>query len=430
MPEQTQRGETTVPGPGGEAPSHARPIRGGDRRRGDLGGRPPDQHDGERMSTFGRDAKLRVLQVIGDGRPGGGATVVLGLARDLARLGVAVTVASDAGSHILDEASRANIPVLGLDFSRRRRSVTNAQLLHRHLRLFAPALVHAHGARAGVPVSMMAMAARVPIAYTVHGFHFLQKPPVAREFAKLAERYCIRQARMTVFVSRHDAEIARREGLIGRRTCWKIIHNGSPWAEPSAPAQMPSFDIVYLGRLVPGKNVLILPRILLALRPARPSLCIIGGGEAEVSLRRAVGEAGLAGQVTFLGSLRQSEAVAYLSSARVLILPSRWEGLPMCVIEAAHRGLPTVASNVGGTREVVTDGETGYLVEVDDVASYAQRLRQLLDDESLRRKMGQSAVAKAREEFSIERQVSSYLGLYSRLASAAAWNFTVSGAAA
>ena len=406
-----------LPAPRDKTPVRVRSIAAGGGRRGEGLACRPDRQDVEPLAAGLRSSGVRIVQVIGDGTPGGGATVVLGLARALARSGVAVTVASAAGSYILDEAGRAGIPVVELDFRRRRRSIASAQLLQRHLRLSAPALVHAHGARAGLPVAMMTKSPRLPIAYTVHGFHFPQKAPVARHFARLAERYCIRQAWATVFVCRHDAEIAGREGLIGGDDRWEIIRNGSAWAEPHAAP--PRFDIVYLGRLVAGKNPLLLPRILLALRPARPSLCVIGDGEEAEALRNAFNAAGLAGQVTFLGSVPQPEAMSCLSGARVLILPSRSEGLPMCVLEAAHRGVPAVASKVGGTPEIVVDGETGYLVEAGDVERYADRLRRLLEDESLRRRMGAHALARAREEFSLERQLSSYLSLYSRLAAAA-----------
>ena len=88
-------------------------------------------------------------------------------------------------------------------------------------------------------------------------------------------------------------------------------------------------------------------------------------------MRAQVGRARLSGQVSFLGEQLHSEALRYLARAKLMLLPSRWEGLPVSVIEAMHRGIPVVASNVRGTNELVIDGETGFLVPVNDVRAFA-----------------------------------------------------------
>jgi glycosyltransferase involved in cell wall biosynthesis len=371
---------------------------------------------------------MQVLQVIGDGKPGGGSTMVLSLARGLAQQGVSVAIASQNDSYIIHEASKSHIPVLELDFSKRRGTAGVTLALQHHLRASPPTIVHAHGARAGLPVAMLPRSSRVAMAYTVHGFHYRHKAAVVRHLAKAAERFCIRRAFAAVFVSANDARIAEEDGLTGGGNRWQIIRNGCPAAQPGRTPASCQFDIVYLGRLVAMKNVGILPRILLALRPARPTLCVIGGGECEAELRRCVIDAGLAAQVTFLGAQPHTSALSYLSRARVMVLPSRWEGLPMSVLEAMHRGIPVVASNVGGTNELVVDGHTGYLVETDDVAAYAARIKPLLADENLRHAMGERARARARAEFSVERQVAVYGDLYSRLSDAYAWG-SLAGAA-
>ena len=97
-----------------------------------------------------------------------------------------------------------------------------------------------------------------------------------------------------------------------------------------------------------------------------------------------------------------------------MLLPSRWEGLPVSVIEAMHRGVPVVASNVQGTNELVIDGETGFLVPVNDVRAFADRVSRLLLDDRLRIGMGARAMARARSEFSLTRQIEAYTAVYER----------------
>ena len=359
-----------------------------------------------------------VLQVIGDGRPGGGTTAVLGLAQGLAQRGTPVAIASDAKSYLIYESRKNNIPVIELDFSKRRNTAKITAALFRHLRCSPPTIVHAHGARAGLAVAFLPAILRTRTAYTVHGIHFDHKKVGVRHLAKIAERFCIRRTAFTVFVSKSDAKLASDRGLVSRLDYLssRPVLDPTPPATLDAPESAPEFDIAYLGRLVPMKNVLLLPRILLALQPAKPTLHIIGGGESEHVLRRAIYAAGLAEQVTFAGELPHTEAMAYLRRARVMLLPSLWEGLPLSVVEAMNYGIPVVASDVRGTNELIVDGQTGFLVPVNNVTGYAERVKQLLSDESLRRDIGERAVTRVRATFSMERQVAEHLNLYAYLA--------------
>lgn len=358
---------------------------------------------------------LEVLQVIGDGSPGGGTTAVLLLSHELSRRGVSVTIASQHSSHIIEQARRRGLRIFELEFGKRHRSRRVTQSFANYLRMSPPTVVHAHGARAGLPVAMLSRDAAASRVYTVHGFHYREKPIGVRHMAKMVERFCIRRSNATVFVSNGDAKIARQEGLIDDQDHSHIIRNGCPEADTAIIPESPKYDIAFLGRLHFQKNPLILPEILTAMRPARPSLCIIGSGEYEDELRRRIKEAGLSEQVTFCGAQPHAQALDILASSRVMLLPSRWEGLPISVVEAMHRGIPVVASNIPGTDELIVDAQTGYLVDRDDVVGYADRLNRLLVHEDLRRGMGRAALRQAREQFSLEPLVTAYLSLYHRV---------------
>jgi glycosyltransferase involved in cell wall biosynthesis len=88
-----------------------------------------------------------------------------------------------------------------------------------------------------------------------------------------------------------------------------------------------------------------------------------------------------------------------------LLLTSANEGAPVVAIEAQSAGVPVVATDAGGTRTVVDDDETGFLVQVGDVDALADRLRQLRDDVDLRRRLGATGVARMRSKFSVNRMV-------------------------
>ena len=100
-----------------------------------------------------------IIQRIGSGEIGGGTTVVLGLSQGLAERGIPVVVASDRGSYLIAAARASGLATLELDFDRRVATPRLAFSIARAIQELKPALVHAHGARAGLP------AARVPKSY-------------------------------------------------------------------------------------------------------------------------------------------------------------------------------------------------------------------------------------------------------------------------
>ena len=96
----------------------------------------------------------------------------------------------------------------------------------------------------------------------------------------------------------------------------------------------------------------------------------------------------------------------------VYLLPSRLEAFPVTVQEAMHAGVPVVATDVGSVREAVDDGETGFVVSVEDVQAMAAAVRRLRDDPELRARMGWRASEVACERFDVEAGVRAWEDLY------------------
>ena len=121
-----------------------------------------------------------------------------------------------------------------------------------------------------------------------------------------------------------------------------------------------------------------------------------------------------ASRVKWCGALAHEAASRETARARLLLLPSLWEGHPLSVIEAVQLGIPVIASDVPGTREIVVEGETGYLVPATSVESYAARVRGLLFDERLWKRMGHAGAIRIKESFSVDEHVRRYVELYDR----------------
>lgn len=120
-----------------------------------------------------------------------------------------------------------------------------------------------------------------------------------------------------------------------------------------------------------------------------------------------------ASRVKWCGALAHEAALREAARAR-LLLPSLWEGHPLSVIEAMQLGIPVIASDVPGTREIVVNGETGYLVPAISVESYAARVRGMLFDERLRERMGHAGAIRIKESYSFDEHVRRYVELYDR----------------
>jgi glycosyltransferase involved in cell wall biosynthesis len=108
------------------------------------------------------------------------------------------------------------------------------------------------------------------------------------------------------------------------------------------------------------------------------------------------------------------DANLYMASFDIFVLPSRYEGLPLSLLEAMAQGCPVVVSNVGGMREVVRDGTEGYVVPSQDPLALASSVGVLLDDPEKRTAMGRAAAQRV-EEFSIEASMRQVEEVYSSL---------------
>ncbi len=124
-------------------------------------------------------------------------------------------------------------------------------------------------------------------------------------------------------------------------------------------------------------------------------------------------ELGIERQVTWLGSMLNPLCVVPLF--QVAVLSSYSEAMSNSAIEYAAAGVATVATDVGGTREVVEDGQTGFLVPARDPQAMAKRISQLLVDADLRRAMGERARRRTQELFSQRNVLMQYEALYCRL---------------
>lgn len=140
-----------------------------------------------------------------------------------------------------------------------------------------------------------------------------------------------------------------------------------------------------------------------------------GEGPLKSTVQDKVTQHGLEAEVTFHGWMDRTELLTLMSRTSILIHPSLFEMGGNVVLEAMASGCPVVAGDAMGPRTLVEHGETGFLFERDDKSGMTKYLRSLIDDKTLRSKMGQSARSRALNEFDIESVADRFLGAYRSL---------------
>jgi glycosyltransferase involved in cell wall biosynthesis len=281
--------------------------------------------------------------------------------------------------------------------------------LSNRLRTFRPNVVHAHLFQASVLVATIQRPgdARLVLSHQ-HGPFF---ELTGAHLRQALDRMAGRRYDLVVGSSQSVEDYLRYRYRYpqGRVT---FVHNG--WDGDPLPRTDTDRSVVCVARLRPEKNHRMLIDAIASVRERVPDvrLRLVGDGEGRRGLEEYASRLQMSGCVEFVGGT--SEVWPLLASARVFSLTSIYETLGIAALEAMAAGLPVVATAVGGLREVVHDGETGFLVSPGSTADLADRLTRLLTDDDLARQMGSRGRQMA-ERFRAERMAERYAQLYERL---------------
>lgn len=225
-----------------------------------------------------------------------------------------------------------------------------------------------------------------------------------------------------IAVSERDRQNLLRAGI--RADDIALIYNAVDAAQPP-PADrgflrrefnLPADSTVCLavGRLVRVKGYDVLVEAMKQVSDQKRNITcvIVGEGEARGELTRQIHEAGLDGRVILAGYLPRETIASALASCDVFAMPSRYEGTPIAVLEAAAMACPILASDAGGIPELVANEEHALLVQPEDPSALAQGLIRLGADRAFARRLGENAQRRVREKFSLEAQVAATMDAY------------------
>ena len=318
-------------------------------------------------------------------------------------------VGACAEGPLLEDVRAEGFRVIAVPFVRRLSPLAHLRAfrsLVAILRAEKPDLVHAHMPISGFLARLAARIAGVPkVAYTCHGFLFNHASSSwsRRGLSFVMEWIAARVTDVFLTVSEAEARDARRLHIAAHA---EAVRNGRDPAvfrpDPAARARIRSelgvamdrVVIIAVSRLVWHKGY---PELAVAMRSVpQAELWVVGerlGSDRGADMEALLRAAGLGYRLRMLGY--RSDIPTLMAAGDIFTLPSRFEGLPMSVIEAMLTGLPVVASNVRGPAEQVIDGVTGLTVAAGDAAGLGSALARLARDPDLRARMGQAGRQRA-----------------------------------
>jgi glycosyltransferase involved in cell wall biosynthesis len=290
------------------------------------------------------------------------------------------------------------------------------------LRELRPDIVHTHSSKAGVIGRRASMTTAIGTRiHTPHTFAFLfeaQFSPWKRRLFRFVEARLARDTARMIAVSPSEGRTMEQSGVVPAGRV-RVVPNG---IDPLRVQQVAALDLTRFG-LDPSRPTAAVIGLLyegkgqdLALEALGEAGCeslqllIVGPGPQD-HLAAAARELGLADRVRFTGA--RDDVPSILAALDLLLLPSRWEGMPYIVLEAMAAGLPVVATPVDGARDLVIDGETGALAEGIEAPALGRALARVLAlDAEARKGLGQAGCERATRVYGMESMITGLIDVY------------------
>lgn len=281
------------------------------------------------------------------------------------------------------------------------------------LKLERPDIVHTHSSKAGILGRAAAARLDLPVVHTVHGaaFHFGQSR-LAYEAYRQAERWAARRTDHFISVADDMTNEYVRAGIAPRER-FTTVYSGfdvEPFLNPPRPPADVRRDwgftddqivVGKIGRLFPlkGQEFLIAAAPEIVKRYPQVRFVLVGDGILREEFTRRIDDLGLRDRFHFTGLVTPDRIPELIHAMDLVVHTSQWEGLARVLPQALIAGKPVVSFDVGGAREVVIDGETGFLVERDDITGLAAAVGRLAEDPDLRLRLGSEGRLRFTETF-------------------------------
>lgn len=261
--------------------------------------------------------------------------------------------------------------------------------LSRVLREQKPDLIHAHDMRASFVSALCC--GKIPLVSHIHNNAYDARGLSLKSIAYLLAGV---KAKHIFWVSNSAYEGYLFHKLFAKKSSvlYNIIDTEQIFEKKAQDGNTYDYDVIYVGRLTYQKNPQRLMRVCAMLKERKPDLkvAIVGMGELEEETKQLCAQLKLRDNVRFLGF--QSNPIKMVHDSKTMILTSRWEGTPMCALEAMALGVPVVSTPSDGMRDLIEDGVNGYLHDEDAVL--VEKLLKIICDPEHREMLSRNTVEK------------------------------------
>lgn len=290
----------------------------------------------------------------------------------------------------------------------------------RLMRGWHPDIIHAHFAvPAGASAAALSFFKKIPFVITAHGGDVPGGAPEKTagwfKFVLPFSRVIWKSAAVVVAVSPETRNLALAHYDVPIR----VIPNGIDLNlyKPQKTDINDLLRVIYIGRFSPEKNAGVVPVVMAGLLDLDWHCVMLGDGPDMPLVKNRIQTLQLDDRFTLAGWVSPEEVKRYLASADILFLPSRREGMPIAGLQGLAMGLSLVLSHIGSCPDLVSDGENGYLVAVDDIEGYRSALRKIISSHSLLAKFKKKSRERA-ARFSLEATYKAYETLFLEVISA------------
>jgi len=316
-------------------------------------------------------------------------------------------------------------------------------IVKRQIQDFSPDILHAQDATAAFAVSRALGADRPPLVLTCHGYLLyetlsrgrMSPDSIGARYEKKIEIKGLTAADSIVTVDTRISSFVKE--TLGESTPVTIIKNFLDSSQFSPQAQENKAELRAKWKLPINERILLCPRRLVAKNGVvfaakalallvhdhgynNARLVIAGMGPEESVIRNEIRAKNLVKKVSFLGNVPHTDMPGLFTASDVVLIPSIYsanveEATSISALEALSSGTPVVASSVGGLKEIIQDGKTGYLVNHSDAAAIAKACRDIFENPKEAAKRSEASVLYIKRNHSVEAATEKFMDIYQRL---------------
>lgn len=245
----------------------------------------------------------------------------------------------------------------------------------------------------GLMGRLIAKKFKLPCIYTAHGFHFFKgNNPLKNFLFKSVEKYLAKYTTALITINEEDYQACKNWKAKYKYKINGIGYNDSKYPETKQKSEArkdlnltDEFTIVTVAEFIKRKNYNAMLRTIAELKNENIKFLVCGTGRDKEKLEKLIRDLKIENKVNLLGYRKDINNIMIASD--VFFLPSYQEGLTLSIIEALHFGLPIITSTARGNKDLVVDGENGFISEPDNYKMHAENILKIKNNENLYNKI-------------------------------------------